>query len=381
MAGVEQKTQTTFKVPQSVKALFRPMGMPKEQFKPENILMLSGHGFEKLDKSKGRPILQKNQYALIPGGCGLQIQTPSQTVYKQFFDSPTLNVFNASSKNKNVSDQLGITYSAIEEQVEGGFSPKKESQLFKLYYPDPSQNTSGHLMVPMRSTIPYMEIVPLMTNKESVYGKQYLTIELSGILRKTDPVLFPVPSPYMFDTEYVRHIEYEDGDLEKKLSESHITEHLKLALAGSLLTYDDLIKWINKGEDTTVNDLIEFLIPLPYIFDYISSKIQDPYLLIVLTCRHVEKPPLTPGRSTLNNRKKIIKETVTARRSSLRQPLLFNYVPEAGGGGGGAGGGGWETPTVGLDALGFGGGSYRRRTLRARPRRVRRRTRRVRLRR
>jgi len=319
---------------------------PKPVFDPNNIFLFSGHGIEYINSD--RHPLGENQYALIPGGCGLKIQAPSASVYKQFFDfKDNLNVFNKKSKNQNISSTLGIQYLSSEENAEGANSPKETSQLFKYYFPG-SLNT-------YRGTIPSMIVSPLMTEKTQIEDRKFLRIELSGILRKTEPVLFP-PGPNVYDTEYVRIIEYDDADLENPLSESPITESIKAALAGSLLTFNDMLAFMDKKEtDVSVNEMINYTIYLPYIFNFISTKVNGPFLLIVLTCRESAKPavPQTPSRrnAVKREREKIIKEAGFLRRQSsagLRPPPLFIEDSTDNG-----------SPKVGLGAFGFGG---RRRT-------------------
>jgi hypothetical protein len=324
---------------------FKPVEAPKLVFDPNNIFLFSGHGIEYINSD--RHPLGENQYALIPGGCGLKIQTPSASVYKQFFDfKDNLNVFNKKSKNQNISSTLGIQYVSMEENAEGENSPKETSQLFKYYFPG-ALNT-------YRGTIPSMVVSPLMIEKNQVEDRKFLRIELSGILRKTQPVFFPL-GPHMYDTEYVRFIEYNDADLEKPLSESPITESIKAALAGSLLTFNDMIEFMDKKEaDVSVNEMINYTIYLPYIFNFISTKVNGPFLLIVLTCRESAKPavPQTPSRrnAVKREREEIIAKAGLLRRQSsaglrLQPPPLFMEDI--------------ESPKVGLGAFGLGG---RRRT-------------------
>jgi hypothetical protein len=325
----------------------------KPVFDPNNILLFSGHGIEYINSD--RHPLGENQYALIPGGCGLKIQAPSASVYKQFFDfKDNLNVFNKKSKNQNISSTLGIQYLSSEENAEGANSPKETSQLFKCYFPG-AANT-------YRGTIPSMIVSPLMTEKTQIDDRKFLRIELSGILRKTEPVLFP-PGPNLYDTEYVRFIEYDDADLEKPLSESPITESIKAALAGSLLTFNDMLVLMNRTEeDATVSEMINHTIYLPNIFNFISTKVNGPFLLIVLTCRESAKPavPQTPSRrnAVKQAREEIIAKAGLLRRQSsaglrLQAPLLFMEA-KSGVGLGAIGSGG-----VGLGPIGLGG---RRRT-------------------
>ena len=317
-----------------------PLEAAKPAFDPNNIFLFSGHGIEYINADRHQ--LGENQYALIPGGCGLKIQTPSASVYKQFFDfKENLNVFNKKSKNQNISSKLGIQYASMEENVEGENSPKETSQLFKYYFPG-ALNT-------YRGTIPSMVVSPLMIEKNQVEDRKFLRIELSGILRKTQPVLFP-PGPHMYDTEYVRFIEYNDADLEKPLSESPITESIKAALAGSLLTFNDMIAFMDKKEtDVSVNEMINYTIYLPYIFNFISTKVNGPFLLIVLTCRESAKPavPQTPSRrnAVKREREEIIAKAGLLRRQSsagLRPPPPL-FMEDT------------ESPKVGLGAFGLGG--------------------------
>jgi hypothetical protein len=292
-------------------------------FNPDNIFLVSGHGIEYTNED--RHPLGENQHALIPGGCGLKIQTITEDVYKQFFYfKENLEVFHNRSKNENISSKLGIQYKFLEENLEGVNSPKEESQLFKYYFPGAAN--------PLRATIPAMVISPLLVEKSTLNTNKILRIELSGILRKTHPVLFP-PGPYMYDTEYVRFIKYEDADLERKLSESPITETIKAALEGSLLNLNDILALMGKTEEeVSVDEIINYTIYLPYIFNYISSKVNGPYLLIVLTCRDSAKPamPKTPSRRSdvLGERRKIIENARKLRRQSsvgMRPPPpLFN---------------------------------------------------------
>ena len=330
---------------------FKPVETPV--FDPSNIFLFSGHGIEYINAD--RYPLGENQYALIPGGCGLKIQTPSASVYKQFFDfNESLNVFHNKSKNQNISSKIGIQYVSMEENADGQESPKETSQLFKYYFP-------GSIN-PFRKTIPPIVVSPLMIEKSEIEGRKFLRIELSGILRKTQPLLFP-PGPFVYDTEYMRFIEYNDADLEKPLSESPITESIKAALAGSLLTFNDILTFMDKREtDVSINEMINYTIYLPDIFNFISTKVNGPYLLIVLTCRDSAKPavPKTPSRrnAVKKERGEIIEKAGLLRRQSSAgiQPLLPLFED--------------TVASVGLGALGLGGGRRRRFTTKKRTRRT-----------
>lgn len=296
-------------VPASIPFFHLDFAPPK--FKAENTFILSGHGEQYVNMP--RYVLGANENAMIPDGCGIQISTKSHEVFGPFFsNSRHLNIFSSKTRNNNISNKLGIKYRSVEQLPEGGNSPQKESNLFKLYYSSAKD--------PFRSSVPAMGINPLMTYTFVENNKNYIGIELSGILQKSKPFIFE-GEPKNYESVGLRVLEYEENDLNELLSESPITNILKQSLAGSLLTYVNLIDFLGKPEtEITVNEFIKILLPLPFIFNFISERVEGPFLLIVLTCRDFRLPaiPLTPSKlpEIIEERKKILADIPKLRRLS-----------------------------------------------------------------
>lgn len=327
-------------------------GLSKAKFKPENIFMWNGHGVEDIDGD--RYPLKDNEYAMIPGGCGLTIQATHSLYYNFYNPSIKVNIFN---KNiKRVSNKLGIKYKTLEELPEGDMSPIKESSQFQIYYPGS--------MINEERTVPSLKITPFMISTNVLDGKKYILFELSGILSKNKPVGFTEPFDD-FKDQYSVKFEYTEGDLNETLSNSRFTPILKDILYGSLISYDEIIQMTGKTEDEiTLNEIMEFTIPLSSAFEFISSKIKEPYLLIVMTCRSVplEKIPKTPSRAEIIKRRR--EEQIAVARAMRRQSSAgLNNIPsviDSAKAGSGSASEWLKPPSVGLGALGYGLGGTRR---------------------
>jgi hypothetical protein len=395
-----------------------PMSIPRLSFgdtpKKSNfhkIYMISGHGRQPIQDPRFK--LKKNQYAMIPGKCGIDI-TAGDDLYDRFFNlkEKGVNIYK-NSTSKNITLNIEYTkHNILNTEKNIGLS-----QDFKAYYPGVMDTTS--------TNPPQILINPLMLTLMPIEGKQYLSFELSGILKSGNkvPLNFDDPgSPPM----YRYQIEITDDTILDiplgELMSSHpqliadIMGTLRRSLEGSEITFSDILylvclykfgyndipfskipfhnvyNYFSKINNTDVyknlhgsltpRDLITFEVPLQFFFDFLDSKQgdNDPYLCIVMTCRGVRssKNIATPQR------KEIIREQ---RRGSIAGRQLFSLgrqnslntvngtstnnniranSPEPSGGGGG----GWSPP-VGFDALPSGGRrTQRRRVLRRRLRRT-----------
>ena len=331
----------------SIPQFFFPGPQAVSKFK--KIYMISGHGRQPIQNPRFK--LNKNQYAMIPGKCGVNISAGND-LYENFFNlkDKGVNIYK-NSTSKNI--KLNIKYKQYnilntEENKNIGLS-----QEFKAYYPGVLDTTS--------TNPPQILINPLMLTLMQIEEKQYLSFELSGLLKSGNkvPINFddPASSPmYRYDIEITDTTEI-DMSLGEMLSSkpelaSNIIGTLRRSLEGSEITFSDILhlaclykfgyedipfskipfkdiythfininntdKYKNLHESLTLRDLITFEVPLQFFFDFLDSKQvdTDPYLLIVMTCRGVRssKNIATPQR------KKIISEH---RRGSISGKQLF----------------------------------------------------------
>ena len=410
-------------------------------FEDKNIFMLSGHAHEILDGH--RYTLKKNQNALIPGTCGTTISVPAETLYDSFFNIKPLPIFSDFTLNSNVSSKLGIKYTVSEELVEGGKQVLPNVQHFKHYRFTPSEK---------RSKLPSINIMPLMFSKDIDYENQpHITIELSGILRKTSPYKMVFNESWGekkhrdHSTHYKIHLPMDEAGLElpyghvgsNKLASDGF-EALKESLKGSVLTFEHIMElavlykfglegtpfyaikpddihasfmavkyfpgFEEKKNSISLSDLENMRIPVDFFFEFLDDlritgnaeqKNQQPYVLMIMTCRDVPLPrvPPTPSKhaAALEERRKTSNYIIAKRRqSSVNYENIAHLLerlssgsqtpPTAAGSGGSSPGYGSASPgyssasPVGLAALGFNSEGGRRKRTRRLKRRHRRAT-------
>lgn len=398
----------------------KPTSIPRFAFpdhqvvrKFKNIYMISGHGRQPIQNPRFK--LNKNQYAMIPGKCGVDISAGND-LYENFFNlkDKGVNIYK-NSTSKNI--KLNIKYKQYnilntEENKNIGLS-----QEFKAYYPGVLDTTS--------TNPPQILINPIMITLMPIEGKQYLSFELSGLLKSGNkvPINFDDPaSPpmYRYDIEITDNMIL-DIPLDELISSqpelsSNIIGTLRRSLEGSEITFSDILylaclykfgyedipfskiqfrdiynyftkinteEYKNLHESLTIRDLMTFEVPLQFFFDFLDSKQgdNDPYLCIVMTCRGVRRSKNigTPQRKEIIRKQR--SGSITGRQLfPLERLHSLNTVndtssnilePAGGGGGGGA-------VSIGFNSLlDQKGGAYRRRrTLRRRVLGTRRRTRR-----
>jgi hypothetical protein len=403
-----------------------PMSIPRLSFgdtqkksKFHKIYMISGHGRQPIQDPRFK--LKKNQYVMIPGKCGIDI-TADDDLYERFFNLKErgVNIYK-NSTSKNIT--LNIKYKKHNILNTEENKVAELSQDFKAYYPGVMDTTS--------TNPPQILINPLMLTLMLIEGKQYLSFELSGILKSGNkvPLNFDDPgSPPM----YRYQIEITDDTILDiplgELMSSHpqliadIMGTLRRSIEGSEITFSDILdlaclykygfydipfskipfhnvyNYFTKINNTDVyknlhgsltpRDLMTFEVPLQFFFDFLDSKQgdNDPYLCIVMTCRGVRRSKniATPQRKEIIRKQR--RGSIAGRQlfplgrqnslntvnsTSMNNNIRANSPEPAG-----DGGGGWS-PSVGFGALPHGGRRTQRRRVLRRTRRVLRRTRRV----
>lgn len=358
-----------------------PRGIPQLFFKKASefykILMVSGHGSESAQDARYK--LKLNQYAMIPGKCGTEIKI-NVSIYDKFFKlgSKKFATFNKNTKNKDVSSAMELEYKTYNKSTSGNNINLGTSSDFKIYHPG--------IFATYKTTVPQLLIQPIVAHQRRGIddGKEYLTIELSGILDSENPVPLNYSDPVNANGNkappaYDIHRLINDGDLEKPFSEIDketledgnaiiIRELIRRALQGSVIPYEDILilalmykygfyknptdaslthikelpfsKYFsvfkeikdNPADKTdiinslTIKDILDTLVPIEFFYDYLDNLYKDtskPYLLIVMTCRDILKlkEPNTPNRLAIHG----IKER--RRRQSSVNTESLNGLP------------------------------------------------------
>jgi hypothetical protein len=334
--------QLPSKIPMMIPRInFTAKEAPK--FKKKDIFMISGHGKENTEGYRFE--IGGRQNALIPGVCGTSISTESD-IYNTFFSNSdtinefsNINVFSQKTNNKRVSSSLGFEYSMFIPLVNGGEHKITKIKQLKHY-------RAGGLG---RNELPQLSIIPIIMGIQNTAIHQYIYIELSGILRKSNPYEMTVVKEWEPEelsgqnngNKQLLLCENDDLTLTIKQAEEagpdnrsfRILNVIRESLKESVLSFDDILllsvlhkfgtvdgrdirdihasevfdEWQKlstseesraKMKDIMLADFFNLRVPLQFFFQFLDTQTADPYLVIVLTCRAYELPiiPPTPSR-------------------------------------------------------------------------------------
>jgi hypothetical protein len=317
-----------------------------EYFKPENVFLVAGHGGD-----TGRRFeLREGQYGAIPTTCGAPISY-NFSHFNNFFTKQSKASKEILIPGKGVSLK-DITKSINPKAYMKTLANAKIQKAYKIYRPKLDGNTEytkARWTMPeleigifsFWSSQPFSFKVYLRDGELERTTGARAKIGFSGVFPsisqpkfefrddQTDSKVPPELRGYSVIPLYeLSSFDLKLDDIYNK-PQKYITEdffeRLQESMKSSFLTFDDviLITWLNKvtqaragyihyikfsefkalaDDETTkdimlsvakkelsLGDLVYSLIPLSFIYEYISNKVHDPFIIIAPVCRELPK--------------------------------------------------------------------------------------------
>ena len=311
-------------------------------FKPEHVFLIGGHG----EDTGQRFELHEGQYGAIPTLCGSSISYKPADLYDFFTshsDSSTqIPIPDESSSLKDVSKMLAPSTYMI------GITIGKFKRSYKIYRPKVagnSEKTRARWTMPELNITPFSIWflnkttldIPTENGETRMVKVKRIALSLSGVFPATDTATFKYkgdasdaelkPEEVGFDVYPFIEVASYHKTLNEIMNDSDnpimypFFERIQESMSKSFIPFDSivLVAWLNKiikrnpnykgsirfdhyneiasdetsysvslsvaYKELTMRELLKSTIPLSFIYDYIASKVSEPFLVLAPVCR------------------------------------------------------------------------------------------------